>query len=244
MPLFSEPERPQQAGEASESLLNHRCECWYSPLNSMRKLSEFIIHKVVAGFLIVTPVYLAALLLLKAAKSLSGIVRPLAKLLPDWMPADKILSLLLVVIVCFLIGLAVYTSKGQAAWKRIENSLFQKIPGYGLFRSLTHRLAGETQDETWRPALAEIEEALVPAFIIEELEDGRFTVFVPSVPTPLAGAIYILSPDRVHSLNISFMHAIQVVSRWGSGSKDLVAAMGEKKAPLQGMSQDDVQKVA
>jgi hypothetical protein len=33
----------------------------------------------------------------------------------------------------------------------------------------------------------EIEEALVPAFIIEELDDGRFTVFVPSVPTPFAG---------------------------------------------------------
>jgi uncharacterized membrane protein len=76
-----------------------------------------------------------------------------------------------------------------------------------------------------QPALAEIEEALVPAFIIEELEDGRFTVFVPSVPTPLAGAIYILSRDRVHPLNVPFTQAIQAVSRWGSGSKDLVAAM-------------------
>ena len=210
----------------------------------MKKLSDFIINKLAAGLLIVAPVYLAALLVLKVAKSLSVLVRPLAKLLPEWIPADEIFSLLLVLIFCFLIGLMVQTSKGRAAWKHLENSLFQKIPGYALVHSLTQRLAGETQDETWRPALAEIEEALVPAFIIEELEDGRFTVFVPSVPTPLAGAIYILSPDRVHSLNISFMHAIQVVSRWGSGSKDLVAAMGEKKAPLQGMSQDDVQKVA
>jgi hypothetical protein len=45
----------------------------------------------------------------------------------------------------------------------------------------------------WKPALAEIEEALVPAFIIEELEDGRFTVFVPSGATPFAGAVYILN---------------------------------------------------
>jgi uncharacterized membrane protein len=77
----------------------------------------------------------------------------------------------------------------------------------------------------WQPALAEIKEALVPAFIIEELEDGRFTVFVPSVPTPFAGAVYVLSRERVHPLNVPFTQGIQVVSRWGSASKDLVAAM-------------------
>ena len=77
----------------------------------------------------------------------------------------------------------------------------------------------------WRPALVEIEEALVPAFIIEELEDGRFTVFVPSIPTPLAGAVYIISRERVHLLDVPFTKAIASISRWGSGSKDLVAAM-------------------
>ena len=53
---------------------------------------------------------------------------------------------------------------------------------------------------------AEIEDALVPAFIVEELDDGRFTVFVPSVPTPFAGAVYILSRERVHLVDIPFTH--------------------------------------
>jgi uncharacterized membrane protein len=65
----------------------------------------------------------------------------------------------------------------------------------------------------------------VPAFIIEELEDGRFTVFVPSIPTPLAGAVYVLSRERVHALDVPFTQAIQTISRWGAGAKDLVAAM-------------------
>jgi uncharacterized membrane protein len=54
-------------------------------------------------------------------------------------------------------------------------------------------------------------------------------VFVPSVPTPFAGAVYILSPNRVHSLNVPFTQAVSVVSRWGSGSKDLVASTQLKK---------------
>jgi hypothetical protein len=80
------------------------------------------------------------------------------------------------------------------------------------------------------PALVEIEEALVPAFIIEELEDGRFTVFVPSVPTPFACAVYILSRERVHPLNVPFTQALSSVSRWGSGSKELVAPMETETA--------------
>jgi uncharacterized membrane protein len=198
----------------------------------VKKLSQFFVSTFLAGVLVVTPIYLAILLLLKATKSLSGLVRPFVKLLPESLPADQILSVSLVLIVCFLIGLTVRTPMGRAIWRPIENAL-KRIPGYELFRSLTQQVAGNAQDRTWKPALAEIEEALVPAFIIEELDDGRFTVFVPSVPTPLAGAVYILTPDRVHPLNIPFTQAIKAVSRWGSGSKDLVAAMEKEKHTIE-----------
>jgi hypothetical protein len=113
----------------------------------------------------------------------------------------------------------------------MENSLLQKIPGYEMFRSITRQLAGQSYESTWHPALAEIEDALVPAFIVEVLDDGRFTVFVPSVPTAMAGAIYILGAERVHPLNVPFTQAVKAITRWGTGSKDLVAAMQESRAP-------------
>ncbi len=191
----------------------------------MKQFREFIVSTLVGGLLVVAPIYLAVLLLLKAMQSLVGLVRPFAMLLPEWFPAENVLALILVLILCFLVGVAVRTPAGRATRERIERSLFDRLPGYALFRSLTQRLAGESQENVWKPALAEIEDALVPAFIIEELEDGRFTIFVPSVPTPFAGAVYILSRERVHPLNVSFTQALQTVSRWGSGSKDLVAAM-------------------
>jgi uncharacterized membrane protein len=197
----------------------------------MKQFSEFVVSAFVGGLLIVVPIYLAVLLLLKAMQSVVAFVRPLAMLLPAWLPAEHILSLLLVLIVCFLIGVAVRTPAGRALRERIEKSLFERLPGYALFRSLTQRLAGRDEENVWKPALAEIEEALVPAFIIEELADGRFTVFVPSVPTPFAGAVYVLSRDRVHPLDIPFTQALTSVSRWGAGAKDLVAAMKTEPTP-------------
>jgi len=37
--------------------------------------------------------------------------------------------------------------------------------------------------------------------------------------------VYVLRRERVHILDIPFTQALSSISRWGSGSKDLVAAM-------------------
>jgi len=191
----------------------------------MKKSLALIGRALLSGLLVVIPIYLALLLLLKGMKTVAGLVRPLALLLPEWLPAEKMLSLLLVLIVCTVIGIAIQTPVGRAARERIEKAFFERIPGYALIRSLTQQLSGDVREKVWKPALVEIEEALVPAFIIEELDDGRYTVFVPSIPTPLAGAVYILDRKRVHPVDVPFTHALQVVSKWGSGAGELLAAM-------------------
>ncbi len=203
----------------------------------MKDHAEFVLKKSLAGLLVIAPIYLAGLLLLKVAGSLMGLMEPISQMLPEWMPGARVLSLLMVLIFCFVVGLAVSTSMGRSTWERMEHALFQKIPGYALFRSLTQQIAGSTEETAWKPALAEIEEALVPAFIIEQLEDGSFTVFVPSVPTPLAGAVYVLAANRVHPIDVPFTQALKAVSQWGSGCGTLVAAMREGRQP--GLARDE-----
>ena len=105
----------------------------------------------------------------------------------------------------------------------------EKLPGYTLLRGLAGRLAGRADEPGFAPALAEIEEALVPALIVEKLEDGSYTVLVPSVPTPMAGAIYILPPERVHPVDIPFTTALKVFTKWGAGAGDFVRAMQAEK---------------
>jgi uncharacterized membrane protein len=195
----------------------------------MKHLSKYLVTSIAGGVLIVAPIYLSLLLLFRAMQAVTGVVKPFARLLPEWLPAEQLLSLLLVLFVCFIIGAVVHTPQGRAARERFEKSLFERIPGYALFRSLTQQLAGSSEENVWKPALAEIEDALVPAFIIEVFDDGRYTVFVPSAPTPLSGSVYILTPERVHPIDVPFTSAIKSLSRWGSGSKELVAAMKGQK---------------
>jgi uncharacterized membrane protein len=202
---------------------------------TLKQFRKSVVQPLVVGFLFLVPVYLAILLLLKAMKSLGKLVQPIVRLLPESVPGEALISLLAVVMPCIFVGLLLGTKLGRAMRTRLETSVFQKIPGYELVRSMTRQLAGQGEESEWQPVLAEIEEALVPAFIVEELHDGRFAVFVPSVPTPLAGAIYILTAERVHPVNVPFAHAIKVITRWGSGSSELVNAMQERRVPSLGL---------
>src|SRR5258708_624974 len=136
----------------------------------MKQGLMFVARSLLTGFLIVVPIYLAVLLLLKAMKSVVSLVRPVALLLPESVPAETLLSLLLVLAFCLLIGLMVRTRIGAAVGERMEKTLFERIPGYALIRSLTQQLAGSSNEKIWKPAFVEIEEALVPAFIIEEFD--------------------------------------------------------------------------
>jgi uncharacterized membrane protein len=197
----------------------------------MKFIRDFVMTALVGGALVVLPLYLAVLLLLKGMQALVGLVRPVAAMLPEWMAAENLLALLLLIFICFVVGAAMRTAYGRHLKRRLEVAVFGKIPGYTTIRGLTRRVAGEAGDSVWKPALVEIEDALVPAFIIEEHDDDRYTIFVPSVPTPFAGAVYILVRSRVHPIDVPFKQALQTISKWGSGSKELVAAMKALQAP-------------
>ncbi len=197
----------------------------------MKRVLEFATKSLVTGLLVVVPLYLAVLLLFKAMKSVLSLVKPVARLLPESVPAETLLSLLLVLVICFLIGISVRTAIGKVIRDSVEKTFFERIPGYALIRSLTQQLAGSSRETAWQPAFVEIEEALVPAFIIEEVGDDRYTVFVPSIPTPFAGAVYVLDRKRVHPLDVPFTDALRTISKWGSGSKELIASMEKAKGP-------------
>ena len=103
-------------------------------------------------------------------------MRPLAKLVPEWLPAEHILSFLsflLVLVVCFPIGLMVRTQAGRAAWGRMENSAAGN-PWLRIVSKSHSAISRQDARQRVEAALEEIEQALVPAFIIEE-QDGRFT---------------------------------------------------------------------
>ena len=77
----------------------------------MKHAIYYTLRAVASGLLILLPLYLATLLLVKAAGSVVKLIQPLALLMPDWVPAELFLSLLLVLLICFLVGVSVRTHR-------------------------------------------------------------------------------------------------------------------------------------
>jgi uncharacterized membrane protein len=199
----------------------------------MKTLAEFTRTTLIGGVLIILPIYIAVLLLAKTIMGLLGLLQPVADRVPASVEFRQIVAIILLVCACFLVGLIVRTGPGLRAKNACERAVLERLPGYTFLRGLAKRLAGQSEEQTLQPALVELEDALVPALIVEELEDGSFTVLVPSAPTPMAGSVYILPRDRVHPVDIPFTQAIGVFSKWGTGAGEFVRAMRDRAGVRQ-----------
>jgi uncharacterized membrane protein len=191
----------------------------------MKTLVRFLKVTLIGGLLVVLPIWMSLLLLLKAIKGAMAMLLPIAKLLPETVVHDKIVALVLLLAICFLVGLLTRTRPGKRIGHWLTQHIFDRIPGFALMRGMTRQFAGDKEEQLFQPALVEIEEARVPAFIIEKHADGQFTVFVSSSPTPMAGAIYILPPERVHPVDVPLTKAMVCVTKWGAGAAEMRAAI-------------------
>ena len=96
----------------------------------MKHVREFIVSSFVGGVLIVVPIYLSVCSCSKLCERWKVLCGHLPSCSRNGSPPNRLLSLLLVLVVCFLIGVAVRAPAGRAARERIEKSLFERIPGY------------------------------------------------------------------------------------------------------------------
>ncbi len=191
----------------------------------MKALLRFLKVTLIGGLLVVLPIWVSILLLLKAISGATKMLMPLAKLVPQTIVHDNIVALILLLLICFFVGLAMLTRPGRRTVHWMTENILSRIPGFALVRGVTRQFAGDKKEDLFQPALVEIEDALVPAFIIEKHTDGHFTVFVSSSPTPMAGAIYILAPERVHPLDVPLRKAMTCITKWGTGAAEMRDAM-------------------
>jgi uncharacterized membrane protein len=200
----------------------------------MKALSEFTKATLIGGLVVILP--LGVLML--AAEKIVEIIRPLAHSIAEWLPRwfhfPDIVTLMLLLLLCFVAGLLAETRAGQSAGNFFERIILNHIPGYSIVRTFMRRIGNIEESEKFTPALAELENALVPAFVVEKHIDGRYTVFVPTAPTPGVGTIYILAGERVHLLDVSLLKAIKCITSWGAGSDELLKAMRSAERSLPG----------
>ena len=201
----------------------------------MKQLLSFLKTSFLGGLLLVLPAWLAVLLLLKLVMQLHIFVKPVTTELPPSLAHPRIIATLLLILFCFLVGALIQTAIGAQLKNLLEKTVLDKLPGYSTLRSFAGQLTDFEKTDEFKPALVEIEEALVPGFLIEQHPGERCTVFIPSAPTPMAGDIYIIARRRVHLVNVSMVTMMKCISKWGAGSGKLIEALDAGHEDLSGI---------
>lgn len=192
----------------------------------MRRIVRVLATTVVGGVLFLVPVVLIVVLAAQALRIAGVILAPLAHLIPGQSIAGvalaNVVAATLLVVTCFVAGMAARTAMGRHVNERFERLILRRVPGFTFVKSAAQGLVGLETGSDVQSALARIEDAWVPAFVIERHHSGLLTVFVPSVPTPAAGTVYLLEAERVRLLDVPVTAVLKVVMALGVGLRDLV----------------------
>jgi uncharacterized membrane protein len=187
------------------------------------KFVDFVKTKVMTGFFVLLPVLVVLGLIGWGVAMIFGVLKPVMDVFSIKSAGGMIFAtlggILLFAAGCFLIGFFVRLQIGKVTQEWLEGILLDKLPGYTMFKRLTQRLAGE-QGLEFAPALVDLygTEAWAVGFIVEEVEGGQFTVFVPISPTPTVGQVYLLPESRVKKLEAKFVDVLNSLTQWGQGS--------------------------
>ena len=200
----------------------------------MQRMIRLVTTTALGGILFLLPAVLTVLVVAQALKLALRVLAPIEAMIPAESFAGVTLATVvagaLLLAVCFGAGLVARTRAGTRVNEQLEGLILKRIPGFALLKSAAEGVVGLESGSGVTAALAYIEECWVPAFVMERHTSGLFTVFVPSVPTPAAGAVYLLEETRVRPLDVPVTSMVSCIMRLGLGLRELI----EPAAPPHG----------
>jgi len=191
----------------------------------MQKTKSVFRTNVIYGVLVLVPLAVIVLLLAKIVEILEKIAEPLNLQSATSVIGAVILAVLLVLILCFVVGMFVRTRLGSWSLERFERTVLKQIPGYEI---ISNALKGFAEKKTaYRAALVRLygPGTGVLGFIMEENDNGSLTVFVPSVPTLTMGSLHVVDRERVTMLEAGSIDVTNCISQWGIGSRKILGSI-------------------
>ena len=185
---------------------------------------SFLNKTIKEGIFFLVPMLLVYLLIAKLYSLLTPLAENISRKLFNYhflgIKPVYIIAILLILIVCFLIGLLALTSLGKIMLKSVEDNLLVILPGYKLIKSTSQSIVGLEDSANFPVVLAPIDGWMI-AFVVEKLETGESVVFVPGSPNPWSGNVIIFTDDQLRPTSLKQKDAIRILRQTGMSFKSL-----------------------
>ncbi|WP_049723781.1 DUF502 domain-containing protein [Gilvimarinus polysaccharolyticus] len=211
----------------------------------MSRIRSFLVLTLLGGLAVVLPMTIFVFLLQWLVGVLDNLIAPLSRWLANYITVGEhgadVLSLALVLGVCFVVGLLVKTGIGRWLHSKLDSLFSRLAPGYSTIREMVTQVMGGEGNASLlngKVCRAYIMGATSPVsvtgIVTAEHESGDYTVYVPTAPIPTSGFVYHLPADCVVLLpEVSVEAAMRTVIACGSGSQIIMPpAVAHNSAPI------------
>lgn len=191
----------------------------------MKTSKSWFKTNLVYGLVVIVPLAVLVLLLAKLVEGLQVVGASLNLESALGAAAAIVLACLLLVLVCLGAGAIVRTRIGLWSYKKFEQTILQRIPGYELLANI---LKGFAKEKDAYPAVMVCLHgpgSAVFGLVMEEHQNGVLTVFLPSAPALTVGSLHVVERDRVTFLDASTADVANCISQWGIGSEKVLGEL-------------------
>lgn len=192
------------------------------------RLKHFFKTSVIGGLTVILPVVILLAVFSWLFNFITGLLQPMTDLIVAHSRVKELLAhflgLLIIVILCFVVGIVVRTGLGRLAHSLIEEKFLRIAPGYNLIKETVSQFLGSKEHFFSKVALVKLggSEVLMTAFVTAEHPDGIYTVFIPTSPNPTSGLIFHLPASSVFLVSVSVEDAMRSIISCGTSSIPLI----------------------
>lgn len=193
----------------------------------INKLKNFVTNTFIGGLVVILPVLIFWYLINWLVTFFGNLLEPIASLFPlvnDYPNIAKLIAFVIVIAFCFSLGLFVRTTFGTDFFNWIEEVVFSKLPFYSTIKETVKQFVGTDNMPFSKVVLVKPYggAAKMLGFVTARLEDGTYTIFVPTAPNPTSGFVIFVQEEDVEHLNVTVEEAMRTNIGLGRGADQVL----------------------
>jgi uncharacterized membrane protein len=134
----------------------------------------------------------------------------------------QLIIILIILGICFIAGLLAQTKLARKLIGWMEEMVLDNIPAYRILKNKSQTIIGFEERKS-EVVLVKIDDGWQLSFLIEKIGETSCTVFVPDVPDPYSGAVYVVDTKQIIKTAISAKQALMCLRKFGLGAASLLA---------------------
>jgi len=170
------------------------------------------------------PIMIVVFIFEKAISIAQSIIQPIKSNLPDerifGIGMFSLLSLLLILVVCYFAGVLSENKKVKSLFVFIEDNLLVFIPGYTMIKSEASETIKDGDDD-WKVVMINEDDDLIFGIEVEKRPNGYSMIFFPEPPDAKSGEMKLMPESKLKRIDLSVNKLVKIIRNYGHDSEDI-----------------------